>query len=901
MPELFESAWVDGFKAYARVFDPSTGKSIKKEVDNYVEYFEPNQTGLYRCVIDDGLSYTKKLGTWKQAREQVGVTAPQYRYIREHHWSLDASTYNANPRIWYLDIETRAVGAFPDPFKAQQAIVLVQVYDSELDTCIVLGTRELEELSLDFSFKYIKCSDEVDLLDKFLALFKRCDPSIIYAWNGNGFDYPYLYNRIEKLGLDVNRLSNYGQVKLKIYDNAEQERQNADLLSDGHYFLDMLEVYKCNVLKPRASYSLDAIAEVELGDHKVPHNEFMNFDSFYTGDRYQHVDTPYADPLREEVRLAYGSPAFEAKVHKMFVAYGAQDVKLLQRLDNKLKLTSLLITKASLMGVMINDTLSTTKPWGIYISHIAMLNKQVLPKFTEKQAVPYKGGFVREPKPGKYKWVMNCDVNSMYPMLAMVGFNMSPETYVPVHKLPADLREIILKYFNDEDEDARLNLPQAVWDKVKGILVRENYSMAMNGAVFDCSKEGLLPQLITRIYNNRKAAKKEMQDVERFIVALDAAKKGDREVDADYKHYTKEDLEGISQDCYNKLKHFNEALFDQLYTKQLALKILINALYGANGNRYFIFFNREIAAAITGSGRFFIKKLASYINDEISKVAGPGEYITQGDTDSNYYCVDKVVQNYLKTKPDASFDDICDFCLSYEKDCIQPCIQRCIDDFSYQFNAPNKWSMGAKKEVLCDKIIVVAKKRYSARVVDDEGVRLSREAAHIKVQGLDLVRSMTPAWCKEHLKEAIPILFDADEQGLISWLDTIKQEFTSQPLKDVAASQGISSLKYKLGDKAVPINVRSALVYNNWVLNNNKTDVFSLIQAGDKPKRIFLKEGNPFGSNTISWLDDRFEDYIREWVDWDTTFEKFFLSPLDIMTSALGYNIENRNADLEAW
>lgn len=898
MQELFESTWSDGYKAFARVFNGS--KSIKKEVDGHVEYFEADPRGPYKCVIDDGLNYGKKLGSWKQARDQVGVTAPTYRYIREHHWGLDGSTYNTDPRVWYLDIETRAVGAFPDPFKAQQAIVLLQVYDSALDTCIVLGTRELEPLELPFAFKYIKCTDEVDLLEKFLVLFKRCDPCVIYAWNGNGFDYPYLFNRIDKLGLDVNRLSNYGSVKLKEYE-AAADRNSADLIADGHYWLDMLEVYKCNVLKPRASYSLDAIAEVELGDHKVPHTEFMDFDSFYTGARYQQAAEPYDDPLREEVRLAYGTDAFTAKVHKMFVAYGAQDVKLLQRLDNKLKLTSLLITKASLMGVMINDTLSTTKPWGIYISHIAMLNRQVLPKFTEKQATPYKGGFVREPKPGKYKWVMNCDVNSMYPMLAMVGFNMSPETYVPVHKLPADLREIVLKYFNDEDEDARLKLPQAVWDKVKEILVRENYSMAMNGAVFDCSREGLLPQLITRIYNGRKAAKKEMQDVERFIVALDAAKKGDRDVEADYKNYTKEGLEGISASCYNKLKRFNEALFDQLHTKQLALKILINALYGANGNRYFIFFNREVAAAITGSGRFFIKKLSQYIDDTIYALGGNTSSVYYNDTDAAYYFIDPIVQKHLKSKPDASFDEICDFCLKFEQEHIQPCIQQCINDFAYQFNAPNPWSMGAKKEVLCDVVIICSRKRYTARVIDDEGVRLSKDTAHIKVQGLDLVRSMTPPWCKKYLKEAIPILFDADEHGLVEWLDRIKTEFTSQPLSEIAAVQGISSMKYSLGDKGLPLNVRSALVYNNWVLNNNKTDVFSLIQSGDKPKRIFLRPGNPFDSDTISWLDDRFTDYIKDWVDWDKTFEKFFLSPLDIMTSALGYNIENRNANLEAW
>ena len=631
--ELFENAWVDGFEAFARVFDPAAGKSVKKQIDSWVEYFEPSSKGLYQCVIDDGLKYTKKVGSWKQARENIGITAPQYRYIREHHWGLDASSYNTNPRIWYLDIETRALGAFPDPAKAEQQVVLIQIYDSGLDTCLVWGLRELEPVELPFKFKYIKCQDEVDLFEKFFAVFQRCDPAIIYAWNGSGFDFPYLFNRIKNLGLDVNRLSNYGNVSIRTFTMVN-EREGTDLIAPGHYWLDLLEVYKCNVLKPRASYALDAIAEVELGDHKVPHTEFLDFDSFYTGARYNKNPEPYDDPLREEVRQAYDTEAFITKVNKMFVSYGAQDVSLLKRLDDKLRLTSLLVTKASMMGVMICDTLSTTKPWGIYISHIAMLNNKVLPKFTEKQAAPYKGGFVREPVPGKYKWVMNCDVNSMYPMLAMVGFNISPETYVPVHKLPADLREIVLKYFNDEDEDARLKLPQPVWRKVKEILVRENYSMAMNGAVFDRSREGLLPQLITRIYNNRKAAKKEMQDVERFIVALDAAKKGGKEIDATYKEYTKEALEGISESCYNKLKKINEDLFDQLHTKQLALKILINALYGAQGNRYFIFFNREIAAAITGSGRFFIKKLAHYIDDEIASIVGPGQYVCYGDTDS---------------------------------------------------------------------------------------------------------------------------------------------------------------------------------------------------------------------------------------------------------------------------
>lgn len=897
---LFENAWQDDYEVFARVYDPETGKSVKKQVDSKVEFFEAQSNGPYRCVIDDGLSYGKRLGTWKQARDCVGVTAPQYRYIRENHWSLDASTYNMNPRVWYLDIETRALGEFPDPHQARQEVVLIQMYDSVMDACIVIGTRDLEDIETTFKFRYIKADNEVDLFNRFFNVFNLCDPAIIYAWNGSGFDFPYLYNRIKNIGLDVNSLSNYGKVSLRVFETAVG-RPGADLVSAGHYWLDMLEVYKGNVLKPRASYSLDSIAEVELGEHKVPHNEFLDFDSFYTGARYQYVDQRYDDPLREAVRQAYGTPDFINKVHRMFVAYGAQDVNLLKRLDDKLRLTSLLTMQASMMGVLINDTLSTTKPWGIYISHIAMLDRLVLPRTTQHESSTFKGGFVKEPVPGKYKWVMNCDVNSMYPMLAMVGFNISPETYVPVHKLPADLREIVIKYFNDENEDARLKLPQAVWDKTKEILTRENYSMSINGAVFDCSKEGLLPQLIKRIYNNRKGTKKEMQSVERFLVGLEKASKGTKDVDVDYKNWSQEALEGISQDSYNKLKAFNEDLFDRLFTRQLVLKIMINALYGAQGNKYFVFFNREAAAAVTGAGRFFIKKLAHYIDDKIQNLTGAVDNITYQDTDSCYYTVESAVNQWLQEHRDASFEDICDFCLQFEEQHIVPTIQKCIDDFAYQFNAPNVWAMAAKREVLCDVTIMCARKRYTARVIDDEGVRLTRDTAHIKVQGLDLVRSMTPQWCKERLKEAIPVLFDADEHSLISWLDSIKSEFVQQPLTRVCAAQGVSSMNYTLGAKSVPLNVRSALVHNKFIEDNHLTDVFGLISAGDKPKRIFLREGNPFGSNTISWLDDRFIDYIKDWVDWDVTFEKFFLSPLNIMTTALGYNIENRNSNLEAW
>lgn len=633
---LFEHAWTEGFKAYARVYDPQSG-SVKKEISSGVEYFEPNERGLYKCVIDTGLNYSKRHGSWKDAKDQAGVTQPVYRYIRENHWGLENSSYNTNPRIMYLDIETRALGVFPDPALAEQEVVLIQCHDSLSQKTIILGTREFDPAP---DVMYVKCDNEVDLFNKFFAIFKRLNPLIIYAWNGSGFDYPYLYNRISNLGLNPDNMSNYGSVRLTEKMSMDA-RKCYNLMSAGHYWIDMLDIYKKSVLKPRASYALDAIAEVELGDHKVPHTEFMDFDSFYTGARYNPASEPYDDELRENIRQAYlsGDKAkFEHLVFRMFVLYGAQDVKLLSRLDNKIKLTQLMTMQSSMMGVLFDDILSTTKPWGIYLSHIAMLDNLVLPRKVEHQDSTFKGGFVREPTPGKYKWVMNCDVNSMYPMLAMVGFNISPETYIPIHRLPVDLREIVLKYFNNEDEDSRLKLPQEVWDKVKEILLRENYSMAMNGAVFDCSKEGLMPQLIKRIYTNRKAAKKEMQDVERFIVGLESLKEfGTKDTTVDHKMYKEnpECIRGLSKCTVDNLLKVNSNLQDQLNTKQLTLKIMINALYGAQGNKHFIFFNKEAAAAVTSSGRFFIKKLANYIEDKLqSLVKSDRPYVIYGDTDS---------------------------------------------------------------------------------------------------------------------------------------------------------------------------------------------------------------------------------------------------------------------------
>ena len=515
----FETAWKEGYSYFARVNE--NGKSKKIEIPSSIEYYEPNVNGRFKYILDQNLRMTRKLGRYKDAQNGYGVRNPIDVYIRDHHWDKNGE-YNTNPTIFYLDIETRADFSFPVPNLAEKEITLIQIYDTARKVMIILGTRDYhkeEGYDFDFPLKYIKCTDEVDLLTKYCEIFKALDPLIIYAWNGEGFDYPYIYNRLKNLGLDPNKMSNYGECKLE----ETVGRNNTTIYklhAPGHFYIDLIQAYRKITISEKSSFALDFIANYELGEGKVDHSEFSTFDSFYTGDDYIISKTPYTDKVREEIRQLKikeqnNTLTDEDKIRLknllqfQFVYYGAKDVYLLKRLDDKISITNILLSMSSTMGCLFDDTLGTLKPWGNYIANVCYQMDLVIPKKTENENPNIVGGFVKDPIRGKHHWVMSFDYNSMYPM-NMVGFNISAETYVPLSKCPPELRPYIQKYFNSQDEGKVLDLPNEVWDKVVPLLQKYHLSLGINGALFDTSKEGIIPRLVWDIYTQRKADKKKM-------------------------------------------------------------------------------------------------------------------------------------------------------------------------------------------------------------------------------------------------------------------------------------------------------------------------------------------------------------------------------------------------------
>jgi len=192
-----------------------------------------------------------------------------------------------------------------------------------------------------------------------------------------------------------------------------------------------------------------------------------------------------------------------------------------------------------------------------------------------------------------------------------------------------------------------------------------------------------------------------------------------------------------------------------------------------------------------------------------------------------------------------------------------------------------------------------AKKKYFARVIDSEGVRYKEPK--MKVMGLDIIRSGTPSFVKKKLKESLNIILDSDVESMIEWKDKVKIEFNNQPLSDIAKVQGVSNIDYIPGDKGIPIGARSVLVHNEYIKKHNIENEIQLLEAGNKVRLAYLIEPNIFNSNVIAWSDNKFEKIIKECkcFDYELCFTKFFLSPLQLMTNALEWNITKTTESLD--
>ena len=710
-------------------------------------------------------------------------------------------------KIYTIDIEVACENGFPDTEACQEEMLLITIKDLSSGKFITWGTREAK---IDTEYRVFWTEQE--MLADFHKWWVENTPDVVTGWNCNLYDIPYICRRIERvLGEKWQKsLSPWDKVNMREVYIKGRKNLAYDIL--GVSILDYLDLYQKFTYSNQESYRLDHIAFVELNQKKLDHSEFENFKEFYTND------------------------------WQKFVEYNIIDVELVDRLEHKMKLLELAVTMAYDAKVNFEDVYSQVRMWDTLIYNYLKDRKIcVPPKQESKKDDKYAGAYVKEPVPGQYEWVVSFDLNSLYPHLIM-QYNISPETLVD-------------ERFPGVSVDKLLN---------QEVTIKGPNCVCANGAQYRKDIHGFLPEMMQKIYDERKIYKGKML----------AAKKQFEET-GDPK-------------LQDDISAFNNI--------QMARKIQLNSAYGAIGNQYFRYYNLANAEAITLSGQVSIRWIENKMNAYLNKLLNTEnkDYVIASDTDSIYICLDLLVRSVFASR-DVSKESIVSFLDRACQDRIEPFISRSYEELARYVNAYDQ-KMFMKRETIANKGIWTAKKRYILNAWDIEGVRFTEPK--LKMMGIEAVKSSTPASCRTAIKDALKVIMNGTQDDVQEFVANFRKKFESLPPEEIAFPRGCNNLaKFSnpatIYSKGTPIHVRGALLYNFHAKKTKITHKYPLIQEGEKVKFLYLRQPNKINENVISFFQTLPKEFgLDKSIDYDLQFQKSFLDPLQVIMDTINWKAE---------
>ena len=372
-----------------------------------------------------------------------------------------------------IDIEVKSEEGFPDPDSCSEEMLTISIQKYSTKEIITWGRKPYTPTQSNVTYHYY--DDEVDMLNAFINYWHQNPPEVVTGWNIRLYDIPYICGRISRIMGDkkMRMLSPWNYVSHSEIQINGRSYNVFDIA--GITTLDYLELYKKFTFVNRESYRLDYIAEVELGQKKLDHSEFDTFKDFYNGN------------------------------WKKFVDYNIVDVELVDRLEDKLRLIELVITMAFDAKVNFVDPMFQVRLWDTIIYNYLKKRNIVVPqKDQSDKSSKFAGAYVKEPVPGVYDWVVSFDLNSLYPHL-MMQYNISPETLIEERHPSVTVDKILNEELSFEKY--------------------EDYAVCANGAMFRKDVKGFLPELMEKMYAERKSFKNKMLDSKQKLVDIEAEMK----------------------------------------------------------------------------------------------------------------------------------------------------------------------------------------------------------------------------------------------------------------------------------------------------------------------------------------------------------------------------------------
>ena len=463
----------DGTRKYKRepfvpsLFIPSNTETEHKSIHG--EY-------LSEMTFDSYSSYKEFNEKYSNIKnfDIYGEINAEYQFINKQYGtniSYDLSVID----IMYIDIETTSEKGWPSIENPEEQVIVISVSSTIHGMAVFcLGKYTTTE-----DIKVFEFENEEELLYKFVEYFSSNYPDVVSGWNIRFFDFPYLIRRINKiLGKKISKkLSPWGILKERHITRNKREEIAYDIV--GIAMLDYFEVYKTFTYVKQESYRLDHIAYVELGQRKLAFDEFESITEFYKKD------------------------------FQKFVQYNITDTILVQKLEEKLKLIELSIALAYSAGVNFSDVFSQVRTWDVIIyNYLSERGIVIPPKVKTKKFEQYAGGYVKEPQVGMHNWVVSYDLNSLYPHLIM-QFNISPETLTKDGERGTVTPEMILTC-------------NGVIPKQLQVHKENNLSVAANGTTYTKKVRGFLPELMEKLYKDRKMFKGKMITAEKQLIEIES-------------------------------------------------------------------------------------------------------------------------------------------------------------------------------------------------------------------------------------------------------------------------------------------------------------------------------------------------------------------------------------------
>ena len=718
-----------------------------------------------------------------------------------------------------FDIEVEMITGTPDPQLGNNEVTSIAYHDSATSeyTVLILDKRKRVESKTIDNRHIVSCQNEKDLLLKFIDAIQTIRPHVMTGWNVDNFDVPYLYNRIKRvLGKKVaNQLSTIGEMYYSPYRNRYSIA--------GTSMLDYMVVYKKFFYGELPSYALNAISMKELGRGKIEYEG--NLDDLMEND----IET--------------------------FIEYNITDVELILELDKKLQYIDLLRAICHVGHVPYEDFVYSSKYLeGALLTYLKRAGNIVAPnkpadrrekmeELKESGEQGFIGAFVKDPIPGKYEWMYDLDLTSLYPSIIMT-LNISPETKVAkIMDWDAD------EFIRGQKDEYIVNGETVSKEKLVKFLEKYRYTVASNGVMYNTDIVGLIPAILNEWFDKRVEYKDEMKKW---------GKEGDNEK---YEFYKK---------------------------RQLVQKILLNSLYGVLGLPAFRFYDIDNAEAVTLSGQTVIKKTEAAINMKYNKELKTDDidYVQYVDTDSVFVSCLPLVKNRF---PDIDTNDVelmtgKIYEIATE---VQNYVNGFYDVFAKKVFNTEKHRLEIKQEMIGRTGFWVKKKRYALWIISDNGVPMDK----LEVKGLDVVRSSFPKSFQKFMKEVlVDILKSKDKDEIDENILTFKRKLGEVLFAEVAKNSSIKDIK-KYQDpvkdsvlgafaKGTPSHVKAAINYNKLLKMFKCPAKYPPIKNGDKVKVAYLKN-NKYGLEELAFRGDSDPDEIIQFVKEHFDAKELFNSELD--------------------